>query len=47
MGSGTTGIAAIMENFNFIGCEIDADYFSIAEERIKYFFRERRRSGNY
>jgi DNA modification methylase len=35
MGSGTTGVAAIQLGRNFIGCEIDPDYFKIAENRIK------------
>jgi len=35
MGSGTTGVAAIQLGRNFIGCEIDRDYFAIAEKRIK------------
>jgi site-specific DNA-methyltransferase (adenine-specific)/modification methylase len=35
MGSGTTGVAAIQLGRNFIGCEIDPDYFKIAEKRIK------------
>ena len=35
MGSGTTGIAAVQLGRNFIGCEINPDYFSIAERRIK------------
>ena len=35
MGSGTTGVAAIQLGRNFIGCEIDPDYFAIAEKRIK------------
>jgi len=34
MGSGTTGVAAIQLGRNFIGCEIDPDYFAIAEKRI-------------
>ena len=34
MGSGTTGVAAIETNRNFIGIEIDADYFAIAQRRI-------------
>lgn len=36
MGSGSTGKAAIMEDFSFIGCEIDEMYFSIAAERIRF-----------
>lgn len=35
MGSGTTGLACKNMNRNFIGCEIDKNYFNIAEERIK------------
>ncbi len=35
MGSGTTGVAAVQTGRNFIGCELDPDYFAIAERRIK------------
>jgi site-specific DNA-methyltransferase (adenine-specific) len=35
MGSGTTGCAAVKNGRNFIGIEMDAGYFAIAEERIK------------
>lgn len=35
MGSGTTGVACMQLGRNFIGCEIDSKYFSIAEKRIK------------
>jgi len=34
MGSGSTGKAAIKEGFDFIGCELDPDYFNIAKTRI-------------
>ena len=34
MGSGTTGVAALQLGRKFIGCEIDPDYFAIAERRI-------------
>ncbi len=34
MGSGTTGVACVQTGRNFIGCEIDPSYFSIAERRI-------------
>jgi site-specific DNA-methyltransferase (adenine-specific) len=34
MGSGTTGVAAVRNNRDFIGIELDPDYFKIAEERI-------------
>jgi site-specific DNA-methyltransferase (adenine-specific) len=35
MGSGTTGIAAVNLDRNFIGVELDDDYFHIAESRIE------------
>jgi len=34
MGSGTTGLAAANTNRNFIGIELDSEYFAIAESRI-------------
>jgi len=34
MGSGTTGKMAALNGRNFIGIELDADYFKIAEKRI-------------
>jgi len=34
MGSGTTGAASELERRNFIGCELDANYFNIAQQRI-------------
>ena len=33
-GSGTTGVACVQTGRNFVGIEIDADYFAIAEKRI-------------
>jgi site-specific DNA-methyltransferase (adenine-specific) len=35
MGSGTTAVACINTNRNFIGFELDPTYYAIAEERIK------------
>lgn len=34
MGTGTTGVSAINHNMDFIGMEIDENYFNIAKERI-------------
>ena len=34
-GSGTTGVACVNTNRNFIGIELDDNYFEIAEKRIK------------
>ena len=36
MGSGSTGKAAILEGFDFIGIELQEDYFEIAKARIEY-----------
>lgn len=35
MGSGSTGIACINTNRNFIGIELDEEYFDIAKQRIE------------
>jgi site-specific DNA-methyltransferase (adenine-specific) len=34
MGSGTTGVACVNLNRNFIGIELDKEYFKLAQERI-------------
>lgn len=34
MGSGSTGEAALKNNRNFIGAEIDEQYYKIAEKRL-------------
>jgi site-specific DNA-methyltransferase (adenine-specific) len=34
MGSGTTGVACVQTGRNFIGIEIDPQYYAIAERRI-------------
>lgn len=35
LGSGTTGVAAVRNNFDFIGIEKDKEYYKIASKRIK------------
>jgi DNA modification methylase len=35
-GSGSTGKAATLEGFRFVGAELDADYAAIARERIAH-----------
>lgn len=40
MGSGTTGVACLKNNRNFMGIEIDKDYFDIAKERIENSMKE-------
>ena len=34
MGSGTTGVACVNTNRNFIGIERDEEYFNLAKSRI-------------
>ena len=37
MGSGSTGCAALLEEFNFIGIEREAEYLEIARQRILHW----------
>jgi site-specific DNA-methyltransferase (adenine-specific) len=37
MGSGSTGISALLGGFSFIGMEMEQDYFNIAETRINQY----------
>ena len=41
MGSGTTGKAAIREGFEFIGCEMDLEYYKIATARIVHAYNQK------
>lgn len=36
MGSGSTGVACVKNGFDFIGCEMNQEYFEIAERRIQF-----------
>jgi hypothetical protein len=36
LGSGSTGVAAVLEGFSFIGIELDEEYISLAEKRIAH-----------
>ena len=45
MGSGSTGVACVNTNRNFIGIELDEKYFNIAKERIESYDRARE-TGN-
>ena len=35
MGSGSTGVACLLENRRFVGIELDETYFNVAKERIE------------
>jgi site-specific DNA-methyltransferase (adenine-specific) len=37
MGSGSTGVAAQLEGFKFLGMEMDPEYFKIADTRIENY----------
>jgi site-specific DNA-methyltransferase (adenine-specific) len=37
MGSGSTGCAAILERFNFLGIDITPEYVAIAQKRIDFY----------
>ena len=41
MGSGSTGISALLEGFRFVGMEMDENYFKIAEARIENYEKYR------
>lgn len=41
IGSGTTAVAAMNTNRNFIGFELDKDYFDIANKRIEKSITEK------
>jgi site-specific DNA-methyltransferase (adenine-specific) len=36
LGSGSTAVAAILEGFEWIGCEMTEDYFPIIEARVEW-----------
>ena len=40
LGSGSTAVAAILEGFEWIGCEMTAEYFPIIEARVKWATKE-------
>lgn len=44
-GSGSTGVAAILEGFGFLGCEQSPDYAAIAKHRIRRAMRAYNREG--
>jgi site-specific DNA-methyltransferase (adenine-specific) len=42
MGSGSTGKAAMREEFRFVGIEREKEYMEIAEQRIDYEYNKRK-----
>jgi DNA modification methylase len=42
MGSGTTAIAAIINNRDYLGIEISPEYIKMAEKRIAVFLGQRK-----
>lgn len=45
VGSGSTGCAAVLEGFDFVGIEREAEYVAIAEARIKWWAEHRGREA--
>lgn len=41
MGSGTTGIAATIQGFQFMGIELSEEYMKIADTRISHWVDEK------
>ena len=41
MGSGTTGVACINTNRDFIGYELNEEYFNIAQTRLREAWKEK------
>jgi site-specific DNA-methyltransferase (adenine-specific) len=44
-GSGSTGCAAVLEDFEFVGAELEAEYIAIAEARIRWWEQHRGREA--
>ena len=42
VGSGTTGIAAVLEGFDFVGIEREAEYAELARARIAWWVKHPR-----
>jgi site-specific DNA-methyltransferase (adenine-specific) len=40
MGSGSTGKAAMLEGFKFIGIDMEEEYVTIADARIKFVLNQ-------
>jgi DNA modification methylase len=47
MGIGSTCIASLVSNRQYIGVELDENYFKISEERIKKALEEKRKEKDY
>jgi len=41
LGSGTTAVAAVLEGFDWVGCELTEDYWPIIEARVAWAEKER------
>jgi site-specific DNA-methyltransferase (adenine-specific) len=46
MGSGSTGKAAMLEGFQFIGCELSPEYMEIAKARIEAATKQTEEQAN-
>ncbi|MFH4090414.1 DNA methyltransferase, partial [Acinetobacter baumannii] len=41
MGSGTTAAVALMHNRNYLGCELNPQYYELQQERFEKVLKER------
>ena len=41
MGSGTTASVALMHNRNYLGCELNPQYYELQQERFEKVLKER------
>ena len=44
MGSGSTGVACINTNRDFIGYELNEEYFNIAQNRLREAWKEKHKN---
>jgi site-specific DNA-methyltransferase (adenine-specific) len=40
LGSGTTGVAAMLEGFRFVGVDMEKEYVDIAQKRIEFVLKQ-------
>jgi site-specific DNA-methyltransferase (adenine-specific) len=44
LGSGTTAVAATLDNFNWVGCEMTDDYLPIIKGRVDWATKENKKA---
>jgi len=46
-GSSSTGCAAVLEGFQFVGIELEKDYYEISAKRLEYWEKQRRNKNGW